>query len=290
MMSEKVENGSLNNKASGSVDNVDGNNSENEASGAVNEVKQVAIKIPPFWKANPALWFCQIESQFITKGIKSQKTKYHTVVASIESEVVAQVSDIILEAPTENQYTKLKERLLERYADSEEKRLKKLLQEIELGDRLPSHLLREMKELAGTRVSEEFLKSLWLQRLPQQTQAILSVSAETLFKQAALADKISQVADHSATLCSISSTSTSSSPPTTSSLQKEIHALSRKIDELMQSGSRSRGRSTNRQRSKSRGRSFSRSDSSRDLCWYHFKFQDKANKCVKPCNYSKSEN
>lgn len=274
-MPDKAEN---NTSGSGDEDTNDNSNNE-DASGSIEEVKNLAIKIPPFWKANPALWFCQIESQFITKGIKSQKTKYHTVVAAIESEVVAQVSDIILEPPTERQYEKLKSRLLERYADSEEKRLKKLLREIELGDKLPSHLLREMKELAGTSVNADFLKSLWLQRLPQQTQAILSVSTESLPKQAALADKIAQVADHSANVCSIASSS-----PTTSSLQKEIHALSQKIDGLIRSRSRSRGRSTTRQRSNSR------SNSSRDLCWYHFKFQDKAKKCTKPCNFKNTEN
>ncbi|GBN92234.1 Retrovirus-related Pol polyprotein from transposon TNT 1-94 [Araneus ventricosus] len=39
-------------------------------------------------------------------------------------------------------------------------RLKKLLQDVELGDKLPSMLLRQMKDLAGNRVGDELLRSL----------------------------------------------------------------------------------------------------------------------------------
>ncbi|KAF8794371.1 hypothetical protein HNY73_002359 [Argiope bruennichi] len=38
---------------------------QNEASG---NIARVAVKAPPFWRANPELWFKQIESQFILAG------------------------------------------------------------------------------------------------------------------------------------------------------------------------------------------------------------------------------
>jgi hypothetical protein len=47
-----------------------------------------------------------------------------------------------------------------------------------------------MKGLAGSSTSEEVIKSLWLQRLPQQTQAILSISKDPLNNIAKMADKI----------------------------------------------------------------------------------------------------
>ncbi|GFY79180.1 hypothetical protein TNIN_127721 [Trichonephila inaurata madagascariensis] len=63
---------------------------------------------------------------------------------------------------------------------------------MELGDRRPSDLLRQMKSLAGSSISDELIKSLWLQRLPQQTQAILSISKDSLYINniAEMADKI----------------------------------------------------------------------------------------------------
>ncbi|GFS49983.1 transposon Ty3-I Gag-Pol polyprotein [Nephila pilipes] len=44
-----------------------------------------------------------------------------------------------------------------------------------------------MKSLAGNSISDEVTKSLWLHRLPQQTQTILSISNDTLDK---MADKV----------------------------------------------------------------------------------------------------
>ena len=79
--------------------------------------------------------------------------------ASIESEILSQVSDVILNPPETEEYTTLKRCLLERFADSEEQRLKKLITDLDLGDKRPSHLLREMKELAGPHVNEGMVKS-----------------------------------------------------------------------------------------------------------------------------------
>ena len=256
------------------------------------EVGHITTKVPPFWKANPTLWFCQLESQFFTKGITAEKTKYHSVVAAIESDVLAQVSDIIISPPTENPYSVLKHRLLDRYADSEEKRLKKLLRDMNLGDKKPSYLLREMKELASTQVSEDVLKTLWLQQLPQQIQAILSVSSEELSTMALLADKISEVSD-SSEINSVSSDSNNK----IIMLEKQISTLTLKIDQLTKQNfnnkkfrrnSRSRSASSSfRQKSSSRnGR-----NTSNNICWYHKKFQSKANKCIKPCAFiNNSEN
>jgi hypothetical protein len=41
--------------------------------------------------------------------------------------------------------------------------------ELELGDKKPSQLLREMRMLAGTQVKDDFLKTIFIQRLPVTT-------------------------------------------------------------------------------------------------------------------------
>ncbi|GFY58561.1 hypothetical protein TNIN_69151 [Trichonephila inaurata madagascariensis] len=50
-----------------------------------------------------------------------------------------------------------------------------------------------MKKLSGGQLQDEFLKNIWLQRLPSQIQAVLSVSLETLDKLAEIADKVADV-------------------------------------------------------------------------------------------------
>lgn len=247
-----------------------------------NEIARVNTKIPPFWKANPALWFCQLESQFITSGVTSERTKYHFVVSAIESEVLSQVSDIIINPPAVEQYQTLKTRLLERYVDSEEKRLQKLLKEMELGDRKPSHLLREMRDLARNAVNDDFLKSLWLQLLPHQTQAILSASNDVeLNRLALLADKINEVTSTHPQVNIVSS-----DKDRVSALEKHIFELTMKIESLVDSNHhRNSQRSTLVNRSHSRKRSQSREH---DVCWYHFKFKKDATKCRPPCKFSEN--
>lgn len=257
------------------------------------------FKIPAFWRANPELWFKQIESQFITMRITADATRYHHVVASIEGEVLQQVSDIIISPPSINMYETLKKRIIERYSESEELRLKKLLSAIELGDQRPSHLLLEMKELASGKVSDDLLKTLWLQRLPTQVKVILAASDDTVTNLAHMADKIIEVADLKNNYGNISSTenvvtrSTTRSVETESSqftrLEKQIAALSMKVERL------TRENRTNRERSRSRGKrptsNISRDKPKHEFCWYHFKYGDDATKCKEPCKFhSGSEN
>jgi hypothetical protein len=234
------------------------------------EIARVTTRIPPFWKTNPALWFSQLETQFVVSGISSDTTKYHTVVGLIEARVLSEVPDLILQPQTTLLYQTLKTRLLDRFTDSEERRLKKLLRDIDLGDRKPSTLLCEMRSLSTGAISEDVLKSLWLQRLPNQMQAILTVSSETLNKLALMADKIADATD----LHEIRSVAA----PTISveSLGQQIATLTKQVEKLM--SRRSNSRSRNRQH-----RSASRDN--KPLCWYHFKFGNQATKCQPPCNF-----
>lgn len=263
------------------------------------EVSRISVRAPPFWKENPSLWFRQLESQFITNGITRSSSKYHITVAALETAIITQVSDVILNPPVINMYETLKARLEKHFAESEEHKLKKLLREIDLGDKRPSHLLREMRELAGEKVGEDLLKTLWLQRLPPQIQAILSTSEGTCNKLAELADKISEAVDRP-------SISAMAAPPRSNNadivrLEVQISELTKLVSELAKSdrsrATTSAGPSRPRQRSRSR-RSHSRSarprtasahSSSDALCWYHFKFGVHAKNCRAPCSYN-SEN
>ncbi|KAI9575918.1 hypothetical protein GQX74_011719 [Glossina fuscipes] len=49
-------------------------------------ISRVAVKVPPFWKSNPRLWFNQLESQSFTAEITLDTIKYHTLVCSFESD------------------------------------------------------------------------------------------------------------------------------------------------------------------------------------------------------------
>ncbi|XP_037930884.1 uncharacterized protein LOC119665721 [Teleopsis dalmanni] len=101
-------------------------------------LNRVSVKVPPFWHERPEIWFTQIEAQFAVAGISSDVTKFNTVVAQIESSVVTDVADAVLYPLATGKYINLKNRILDRYGESEQRKIQWLLSKIELGNRRPT--------------------------------------------------------------------------------------------------------------------------------------------------------
>lgn len=280
-----------------------------EAATAVESIKN--IKIPQFWQQDPKLWFAQVEAQFHKYNVRSDSAKYFTVIGALDCSVLQQVSDLLDNPPLNNRYATIKSRLVTAYSESNEKQLRKLLTELELGDQRPTQLLRYMRSLAAEKMSEDVLKTLWLQRMPTNVQMVLSASEGVeLSKMAAIADKILEVnvgnfASHSMSINAIASSAAcaSASPPTNQTisttnamqgstpatspelavLHQQIASLTKMVEELRTDQQRSRNFMRSRSRSHSRARS-----SNNGECFYHRRFGSKARKCTPPCTYNSS--
>nr|XP_042902991.1 uncharacterized protein LOC122270291 [Parasteatoda tepidariorum] len=86
------------------------------------QIARITVKPPPFWRANPELWFRQIESQFTLAGVTTESTKFHHVVSALQPEELAIISDIVISPPVDEPFTALKKRLCAQYVESEAQR------------------------------------------------------------------------------------------------------------------------------------------------------------------------
>ncbi|GFT06208.1 uncharacterized protein TNCV_800311, partial [Trichonephila clavipes] len=256
------------------------------------EVARIALRLPPFWKSNVRLWIAQCDHAFTFSGISSDDTKYSALVANLDAETLSYVSDIVLRTPNSDKYHTLSQRLITQFSDSETQKIKKLLTDLQLGDEKPSHLLRKMKELSNGQLQDDFLQSLWLQRMPPHIQTVLSASSEPLDKLAIIADKVFEVVGSSSTICAAttvpppSQTSSCSAQPTMDSPARQIQELSLQVAELTRERNSSRHQrySSDRRRSHSRSRSVNRGSG---ICYYHRRYKEQARKCVSPCAFVK---
>ena len=254
-------------------------------------VAAVAVRLPPFWPANPRIWFVQVEAQFSRRGITTSRTKYEEIVCALPTEYATEIQDLLLDPPDDEPYEKLKQQLIARIADSERQKLRQLLTAEELGDRKPSQLLRKMQLLLGEKakmIDSSLLRELFLQRLPANVQMILaSADSMTLDKLAEMADRIMESA--TPTISSVSA------PAEGGDLRKIIRE---EVVAALKTRERSRSRffpAGNRgRRNRSRRRSSSREQSApggnrEGVCWYHQQFGENARKCRPPCSAENSQ-
>ncbi|CAB0035877.1 unnamed protein product [Trichogramma brassicae] len=236
------------------------------AAAAPRYVQRVAVKLPAFWLDKPAIWFAQAEAQFALADITVELTKYYHVISQLDVRAASEVEDIISSPPGEFPYTNLRQRLIERLSTSEEHRVRQLLHDEELGDRKPSQFLRHLKSLAApTVVQLNLLRHLWLRRLPTHVQTVLTARPELSLEQLSdLADKIVEISP----VPSIRAVAENAEqvPAPNDSLATLIRELTFEVSALR---TRRRERSPDQ---RSRSRSASSRRSSRDLCWYHYRF------------------
>ncbi|GBN95159.1 hypothetical protein AVEN_64429-1 [Araneus ventricosus] len=191
------------------------------------------------------------------------------VVAALDSKILSYVSDIVRNPPADSKYDALKTRILNHFSQSQGTKLLVLLKDLQLGDKKPSQWLQEMRNLAAEKVSEDVLRTIWMQRLPTSMQQILSVSNGNLDGLSLIADKVNEISHFDTVVNSVASDNS------------VIQSFRDKISELRKRISLPRFRqssSVKHEHSKSRVRSVSnsRKPQLKRVCWYHRRFAQKA--------------
>ena len=145
--------------------------------------------------------------------------------------------------------------------------------------RRPTQFLRHLRTHAGPSVPSDFLRILLTNRLPPNIRAIIATQAKvSLGDVAQLADNIAEVT-HPPTVAHVSSSS------------EEICTLTARIDDLARQfaalatiPSRRRSSSQTRRHARRSSLPVGRSPAP-DICWYHRRFKERANRCTAPCTW-----
>lgn len=265
---------------------------------------KVSVKVPPFWKEKPKLWFCQLEAQFLLNGITSDNTKYYTLFGNLDLNIIKKVEEIVDNPPATGKYELLKAEIIKRLSASQQQKIMQLLSHEELGDRKLSAFLRHLQDLAGPGMPNDFLRTIWTSRLPVYLQTIVAQQSERPLEAVAeLVDRVAEIIPGNPAMAQVTSATSSSASNLTELIRQEVRnevsALSQQLKGLSVKLDRTHARRKNtrthchsrqpgRSRSRSRNRPY-RVDGNRRLCWYHFHFRGKADRCISPCDYA-SEN
>jgi len=70
------------------------------------------VKIPPFWRDEPDIWFVQIECSFLIAKITKDEIKYHLLNANLDTTVLPFIADILRYPPNTHKYEAVKNRIL----------------------------------------------------------------------------------------------------------------------------------------------------------------------------------
>lgn len=260
-------------------------------SGFQSDVYRVGVRVPPFWPEEPAVWFAQIEGQFILSNITSDMTKFYYVISQLDHQYAGEVKDIIVSPPATDKYIKLKTELIKRLTTSKERKIKQLLMHEELGDRKPSQFLRHLQGLAGKSVSEDLMRTIWSSRLPANLQTIIALQKDSPLETVAdLVDHVHDITPQN--VAQVTSPPMEMPGTAFNKLCERVAELTRQVEALSINHHRQSRPRTSGFRQKSQSRSHPRSNSrSRERpqghqhCWYHYRFGAGARKCVSPCTF-----
>lgn len=169
--------------------------------------------------------------------------------------------------------------LLKRLSESDSTRVRKLVESQEMGDRTPSHFFCDLKKQSNFLVPDEFLINLWRNALLLEIQRVLTASTDSN------ATALTQMADRKHEIRpAAGQTAASSSEFDMCDIRDEIRKMLREELCVVRRGNRhplSRSRGNNR----SRDAMLNPEKDENCLCWFHFRYGEKATRCHNPCNW-----
>lgn len=271
--------------------------------------RRLTSKIPRYDPAESVdQYLARVDFWFELENVRTDGEKFRILVPQLPGNMFSEARNANLSGRPDG-YKELKKLLIATFDMNEMERVRRLTETVQLGNRRPGDVLREMQQLAVT-TDERVLKNLWLQRLPPELGAALSTSRDLPI--ATLRDMANTIhgfmPGQSVAQISVPAPvrnqhqpSSTTQPPTMPGLGdlitcigqlvvtlKEQHAVTITAIERRDTPNHTRSRSSQRDSFRgSRTRSESRSSEpdfdDQGRCWYHSTFGDRARKCKPGC-------
>lgn len=262
------------------------------------------LKFPEFIATDVTLFFNLVNEYFITAGINQQVQKFQLLVLHLPTEVASRVRGTILNRPQHHPFDLLKAELIRLYSGDEISRISDLFDKSCFEGSCSDLLLNLQKLTDGMDIPDNFLKSTFISKLPNN----LKLHALNLPRNLGLAE-LAQRLDLAFSL--LDNTSSSSSVDVKlRNLQEKMADIDSNLTFLKNSVLDSRKQSQNSFRRQSsntnrfaphfssgkqpatNSRQFvpraSNSQESPPICFYHENYGMNAHRCQPPCRYSEN--
>lgn len=279
-------------------DDIAPGNGDHIGSVAVNAINYPRLITPVFMADDIENWFYLLESFFAASNIRADQTKFDTVRSQFPISRLRELrplADASMLQPRGNRYEHLKLILLNNLQESQQRRLRQLLENMPIGDRKPSQLYHDMVYAAKNAISESALQDLWYTRLPESVASSAMITTTSTIDKLRMADITYEnwQLRNSSSFKSATIFKINNEEKTTDS-KTELEKMFTQFTEWMSNNDSKR---ISRPRERSRSRSHQprnnsntqrRSDHSIDQftdCWFHRTFGNKATNCKKPCTF-----
>lgn len=257
------------------------------------------LQMPMFIETDVDAWFYQLNFFFRASGIGQDAKKFDTVCSQLPASRISELRPIIDAAPPRDKYEYIQTQLINYFAESQPRRIRRIIHDMPLGDMRPSQLYFDMVRAAKGSLNEQVLLDLWASRLPPYAQAIVITAKGSALEKTRIADMVTENADlrqlnavnrpnAAAGESDAQGQGSLTEAPTPSEAAQLISAVSRLLEQRNPNrSSRARGH-TSQNSSRVTPSSQRRRESSIEQfndCWFHRTFGNRAVNCRPPCKF-----
>ena len=146
-----------------------------------------SVRLPEFFKDDPATWFGSIESTFYVRGITDPVAKVHFTVQRLDAETTTCIRTLLRDWSTPASFDQLRTKLCAFFERSPESRLDQILSTTTFGDVKPSRFAEELARLGDSLTMDDVLNRVFLRSLPRQVANTVANSGSKSFADVAIA-------------------------------------------------------------------------------------------------------